>query len=261
MTMSDDIDPVAFHEAAHAVAALVLLGDAKAIYTVRATAKGETVGEVSYEFPRSTGDVRLAVIALAGPVASSLAGDKSPYMMGAYDVGHAVASVLGATGIGRSHHLPGILADAGEPVDAARRMALNIVEAHWAEIERGAAALAAAPGRVMTGPEFARAAGGAVACYAGEATTPSAPPAPDFIQIAHCPVCGVAAVMPGRVAGWLNPGTTAEWAAVQMRAAGCTHAADDAALGAVGRVDDAALEQVEPATFGPALGVEQNGTK
>lgn len=251
MTMSDGIDPVALHEAAHAVAALLLIGDAAAVFTVRATTVGETVGQVSIVWAYDASDLRWAIIALAGPEASRRAGDDAPYLWGGDDVGQAVGNVLMATGIGQTADLRGALAEAVEAVDAARRMALDLVEAHWPEIVRGAAALAAAPGRVMTGPEFARAAGGAVACYAKTATTPSAPPAPDYIEIARCPVCGVAAIMPHVVARWLNPGSTAAWAAVQMRAAGCTHSAADsadgrraepaAALGLAGVVDDGAL--------------------
>jgi hypothetical protein len=125
-------------------------------------------------------------------------------------------------------------------------MAATLVETHWEEIVRGARALANAPGRVMTGPEFAHAAGGAVACYAGEAT-PSTPAGPEYLEIARCPECGVAAVMPGIVAGFLSTSRTVAWAAVQLRAAGCAHSAEP------GDVDD-----------GPSSapsGMERNGTK
>ncbi|MBP8947279.1 MAG: hypothetical protein KBG73_00455 [Candidatus Promineofilum sp.] len=252
--MTDDIDRVALHEAGHAVVALLLLGDAAAVGMVRATTVGETVGEVYVAWPPTAADLRLAILALAGPEASRLAGDPAPYSWGAYDVGQALAAVLLATGIGESADLRGVLADAVDAVDTARRMALGLVETHWEEITRGARALADAPGRVMTGPEFARAAGGSVACYAETEKQPAAVAVPGYIEIARCPVCGVAAVMPHVVAGWLNPSTTAAWAAVQLRAAGCTHSGDDgAAVDLPGDVDDGAL--------GVSPGMVPNGTK
>ena len=232
MTMPDDIDLVALHEAAHAVVALLLLGDAAVVGTVRASAVGMSAGYVALARPMTPGDLRLAIIALAGPEASRLAGHDAPYRWGAGDAGQALTVVLLDTGIGGAGFLRDVLAEAMDAVDAARRMAVDLVEAHWPEIVRGAAALAEAPGRVMTGPEFARAAGGAVAGYAGPETTPAAPAESGYLVLARCPMCGVAAVMPGVVAGWLNPSTAAAWAAVQMRAAGCTHTADDGALGA-----------------------------
>ena len=178
MTMTEDHDPVALHEAGHAVVALLLMGDAAAVGTVRASAIGQAAGRVALAGGLYPGDLRHAIIALAGPEATRLAGGDAPYAWGAGDAGQALTAVLLATEIGQAADLRGALADAVDAVDAVRRMAVDLVVAHWPEIVRGAAALAEAPGRVMTGSEFARAAGGAVACYAEATTTPSAPAEP-----------------------------------------------------------------------------------
>ena len=125
--MSDDVDRVALHEAAHAVAALLLLGDAADVGMVRATTVGETVGEVYFAWPTNVADLRLAIIALAGPEASRLAGDDAPYGWGASDAGQALTAVLLATGIGRGVDLRGVLAEAVDAVDATRRIAATLV--------------------------------------------------------------------------------------------------------------------------------------
>jgi hypothetical protein len=247
--MSNNIDHVALHEAGHAVAAMLLLGDDAGIVTIRAAPIAHWLGQVEFARPAGLIDLRQAVISLAGPEAERLAGSAAPYAGSAKDTGDALTDVLRVTCL---HHdtadLRAVLVDAVDAVDTARRMAATLVETHWEEITRGARALADAPGRVMTAPEFARAAGGAVACYGQTTATPSAPAEPGYLEIARCPECGVAAVMPGVVAGFLSHSRTVSWAAMQLRAAGCTHSAE------LGDVDDGYLGVV-------LVGMVPNGTK
>lgn len=199
--MTDAGRYTAFHEAGHAVAVLAAGGRVLSVSaepTSRAPARVLYAGAPGRPFDA-------AVISLAGPLAAGRTGDPSPWLRGAGDVGAAVEALLLLDGREPGDPKDALLGlVAGDLLDQARWRAEHMLTVLWAEIERGAAALLDAPGRVLTGEQFAAAVSGA------DIPPADVPGAGVFVMVRagdrRIPV-------PARLAELLTTEELAEWAA------------------------------------------------
>lgn len=215
--MGDELDAIAVHEAAHAVAAIALLGPAET--DVRSVSAMGVGGWARVLMSLEPGDTRAAVIALAGPEAARLAGDARPYLSGAADAGDALAVAI-LSGASPALDVTGAARDSAPLLALFRRQAAEFVVRFWPEIAAGARALTAARGRTMTGREFAAAAGGRVRWYSVQ---PSAPvlDGDGFTSVTACSVCGLTIPIPRRSAVHLTADELERWAAAVAGVTGC----------------------------------------